>query len=592
MNSTVQTRLGAALLLAGITFAQASSAQTFLRVTDPGNPIANDLAQSGGGSWIDLVGDGYLDLFVANGNVVNQPNALYRNTRAGGFARVVTGPVAVDGGTSIGGTFGDFDNDGLPDLFVTNRNNFGNFLYRGLGDTAFARILTGPPATNIGNSNSSSWVDLDNDGNLDLYVVNFAGNDFLYLNGGAPLHAFSRVDTTLLTTGSEFSIPGAWADYNNDGLEDLFVGNAGTQNDYVYVNHGHLFFTRTTLSDAASTLGASWGDYDNDGNLDLVVAHYQGQKSTLYHNSGSPLFQLVPVDTSIVSNDPGSWVGSSWGDYDNDGSLDLYMANDGGAGALYHNSGPPGYGFTKVTTGPVATDVSNRFGAVWGDYDRDGQLDLFVARGGAPGNSGKNLLYHNAGNPNHWLTVRCAGTISSRTALGAKIRVFATISGAPRSQLREVTGQTGYNSQNLDQHFGLGDVAFADSLRVEWPSGIKETWKNVAGDTLLKLTEGSAPVGVGGPPPALRTGLVLEPAGPNPFRAATELGFALPRAGRARIEILDVSGRRVALPLDRDLAAGRHSVRFDAPRSAPAGIYFCRLTCGGEAATLRLALIR
>ncbi len=479
-------------LAACLAAATMADAQTFTRVTDPSNPVVTDLRMSGGGCWIDLVGDGYLDLFVANGNLTNQPNALYRNDRAGGFIRVVTGPVVTDGGSSIGGTVGDYDNDGLLDLFVTNRNNFGNFLYRGLGDTLFAKVSTGPPVTDIANSNSSSWVDIDRDGDLDLYVVNFQGNDFLYLNGGAPSYGFARVDTTALTVGAEFSIPGAWGDADNDGLPDLFVGNAGAQSDYVYMNQGGLFFTRTVLADGLSTLGASWGDVDNDGDLDLFVAHYQGQKSTLYRNGGAPAFTLTPDAASIASNEFGNWVGSAFGDFDNDGALDLFVARDGGAGALYHNDGPPGYGFTKITTGAIATDFVNAFGAVWGDYDRDGQLDLFVADHLGAGNR----LYHNGGTANHWLTVRCRGGASNRAGLGARVRVVATIAGTPRSQMREVAGQTGYNSQNLDQHFGLGDAAVADSLVIEWPSGRRDTWAGIAADAWLVLDEGSGTVAV------------------------------------------------------------------------------------------------
>src|SRR5262249_36249785 len=147
------------LLLAG-----AAGAQSFTRITDPANPILAERHQSCGASFVDLVGDGYLDLFVANGNVTNEPNSLYRNLRPGGFVRVVTGPVGGDGGSSIGGTFGDYDNDGTLDLYVANRQFFGNFLYRGLGDTLFARVTTALPAGTLGNSNSASWVDLDRDG--------------------------------------------------------------------------------------------------------------------------------------------------------------------------------------------------------------------------------------------------------------------------------------------------------------------------------------------------------------------------------------------------------------------------------------------
>ncbi len=173
-------------------FAPGAQAQNFVRVTDPAHPFLTDAYESGGASWIDLVGDGALDVFVANGNLSIQPNTLYRNTRAGSFVRVVTGPVAADGGSSIGGAFGDFDHDGRPDLFVTNRNNFGNFLYRGLGDTLFEKVTAVPPVTDIANSNSSSWVDVDGDGDLDLYVVNFNGPDYLYINSGGPGFTFAR----------------------------------------------------------------------------------------------------------------------------------------------------------------------------------------------------------------------------------------------------------------------------------------------------------------------------------------------------------------------------------------------------------------
>jgi hypothetical protein len=568
--------------------APAPGAQTFVRITDPANPVVTDAYESGGGFWIDLVGDGRLDLFVANGNLSNQLNTLYRNDRLGGFVRVRTGAVANDGGSSIGGTFGDFDNDGHPDLFVTNRNNFGNFLYRGLGDTLFSKVTTGSPVTDIANSNSSSWVDVDNDGNLDLYVVNFQGNDFLYHNNGAPSFTFTRVDTTGLTTGAEFSIPGAWADYNNDGLEDLFIGNAGNQNNSLFTNHGNLFFTKSLFSDGRSTLGASWGDYDNDGNMDLFQADYLGQKSILYHNSGAPNYTLVPVDTGIVSNDPGSWVGSGWGDYDNDGYLDLYVANDGGHGALYHNNGPPGYGFTKITTGPIGTDVANSFGCAWGDYDRDGQLDLFVAnRSNQP-----NFLYHNQGNSNHWIGVRCTGTASNRSGIGTKVRVFSKLGGSPAHQLREVTGQTGYNSGNLDQHFGLGDAVWVDSVRIEWPSGHRDTWKNLPADSLYFLTEGSAPTGVGGDPRGSAHGLRLEAPRPSPSRGTASLRFSLPKAGRAILEVFDVRGRRVAVALDRTLEAGSHVAGFSAPVNSPGGVYFCRLSFGGEQRVERIVLLR
>src|SRR5262245_47955785 len=183
----------------------AASVPVFTHITDPTNPIITEPVESDGGSWIDLDGDGFLDLFVANGNLSNQNNSLYLHTTNMSFVKVVTGAIVNDGGSSIGKIWSDWDRDEIPDLFVTNRNNFGNFLYHGLGDTTFAKVTTGQVVTDIANSNSSSWIDIDGDGDLDLYVVNFQGDDYLYVNGGPADDTLTRGSAPALTTGTEFS---------------------------------------------------------------------------------------------------------------------------------------------------------------------------------------------------------------------------------------------------------------------------------------------------------------------------------------------------------------------------------------------------
>src|ERR1041385_4511513 len=440
------------------------SAQTLTSVTDSTNPIVTDSYESGGGSWVDVNRDGYLDLFVAHGNLSNQNNSLYLNDRHGGYIKVRTGAINNDGGSSIGSTWGDFNNDGKSDCFVTNRANFGNFLYLGNGDSTFTKISTGSVVTDRANSNSSSWVDLDGDGLLDLYVVNFQGNDYFYHNNGAPNFDFTRIDSILPAgDGGNCSIAGIWADMNNDRRPDLFVGNAGSQNDALYINNGNFQFTRVVISDGKSTLGASWGDYDNDGNPDLVVANYSNGGNILYHNSGPPSYSLDPVAGSAISANAGNCVGTAWGDYNNDGYLDLFIGNDGSTSFLYLNDGPPNYTFTRISTGDPVTRIGNSFGCVWVDYDDDGFLDLFVANR----LNEHNFLYHNGGNLNHWIEFNLSGTASNRTAIGAKVMIKATINGSSFWQLREVPAQTGYNSQNLTLHFGLGDAVSVDSIRVE-----------------------------------------------------------------------------------------------------------------------------
>ncbi len=535
-------RLKLAAWLALLLSCRLAFSQSFTRITDPANPVVSEQFESGGGSWGDFNNDGFLDLFVANGNLSNQNNSLFLNDRHGSFSKIFNGAIVNDGGSSIGSAWGDFNNDGKLDLFLTNRAAFGNFLYLGNGDSSFTKIIASSPVSDRGNSNSSSWVDYDNDGDLDLYVVNFGERDFLYRNEGAPDFSFTKIDTATLTQDLTNSILGAWADFDNDRDADLFIGNAGTQNDFLFINNGAGSFTKTTFTDGRSTLGASWGDYDNDGDLDLFAPNFLNQRNLLYRNSGAPNYDLVSVSAGAVTNDAGMSVGSAWGDFDNDGDLDLFVANDGQNNFLYQNNGAPDYAFTKIIAGSIVNDGGNSFGAVWADYDRDGDLDLFVANR----LNQNNFLYANDGNANNWLTVKCVGTVSNRSALGAKVRVRATLAGAPRWQMQEVFAQSGYNSQNLELHFGMAEAAFIDSLKVEWPSGNNEVFSNIPTRQFITLIEGRGITVVehGAVAPALV--FALHPNYPNPFNPATRIRFELARGHFVTLKIYDVLGREVA----------------------------------------------
>jgi len=208
----------------------------------------NDNSRSTGGSWADYDHDGYLDLFVSNGNQNVQNNLLYLNDQTGSLIKIDTGAIVSDGGSSVGSTWGDPDNDGDPDLFVANREGADNFLYQNNANGSFTRIDTGDIVNDGGNSNISHWVDIDQDNDLDLFVINFLDTNFLYFNNGDG--SFTKVDTGLIVTDpAGFSISGNWGNYDNDGDLDLFVCNGGSQNNLLYQNNGNSIFTKITTGD-------------------------------------------------------------------------------------------------------------------------------------------------------------------------------------------------------------------------------------------------------------------------------------------------------------------------------------------------------
>jgi hypothetical protein len=552
--------------------------QNFTKVTDITNPVITDQFESGGGSWIDINNDGWLDLFVSNGNLTSQNNSLYINNRNGNFVKVNSGSLVNDGGSSIGSTFGDYNNDGNPDVFVTNRNFFRNFFYKGTGDSVFTKITTGNIITDSANSNCGHWVDIDRDGDLDLFVLNFQGNDFLYMNSGFPLYNFTKIDTSsFLINPVDFSISAVWSDFNNDGFPDLFVGNAGSENDFLYTNNGNGNFVKSVFNDGRATLGASWGDFNNDGNMDLITASYLNQNNILYKNNGSPDYTFTRMDTGVISNDGGSSVGSCWGDVDNDGDLDLFIANDNGQNnALYLNSGFPDYSFSKVLTGAIVTDGGNSFGSVFGDYNNDGAVDLFVANR----LNQNNFLYLNNGNSNNWLGIKCKGTVSNKSAIGTKVRVKANINGHPLWQMREVQSQSGYNSENLDLNFGFGNAVSADSVIVQWISGSTTVFTNQSLNRNITISENGTIVSINNINQTPENFELFQNY-PNPFNPETKIRFSIPVSGNVSLKIYDGLGKEVNELADEFMNNGVYEYTFNGSVLS-SGLYFYKLIYGNS----------
>jgi enediyne biosynthesis protein E4 len=461
---------------------------TFTKITT--GPVVSEGGSSVHGAWADYDGDGYLDLFVSNGTFgagTGEANFLYRNSGDGTFTKVTTGVIVSEPVDSSGGAWGDYDNDGYPDLFVPNKVLRNDLLYRNNGDGSFTKILTGSVVTN-GQfaSGGAAWADFDNDGYLDLYVPvsNIASQNRLYRNNGDG--TFGRMTNNPVVTEHGRAPGAAWGDYDNDGNIDLFVCRNDDQNNSLYRNTGHESFTRISagsiVNDGGFSIGSSWADYDNDGFFDLFVANDGPVPAAnfLYHNNGDGNF--TRITNNIAARELGNWAVGAWGDYDNDGFIDLFVTDVAAKNALYHNNGDGS--FTKITAGSPANDIGSSFGCSWGDYDNDGFLDLFVANR----DSRNNFLYRNNDNSNAWLKVKLVGTQSNRSGIGAKLRVTAKIRGNSIRQLRQISGG-GFGQSTLLAHFGLGDATNIDTVRIEWPSGTVQEFHDVEVKQFLTVTE-------------------------------------------------------------------------------------------------------
>jgi len=551
--------------------ANVSSGQTFTAVTT--GEIVTDAVMSWGCAWGDFDDDGYLDLFVGNAGV----NALYRGNGDSTFVKITAEPFATDNGSCRGGGWGDYDNDGYLDLFVPN-NGGTNFLYHNDGpDSGFTFTkITGDPMVNEATDHrGSSWADYDNDGSIDMFIAR-NGNDHLFHNNGNG--TFTRIDTGSVATDGRFSIGPTWCDYDNDGDIDLHVANMNAQGNLLYVNEGSGLFTRVTTGPVVTDLGnsasGSWGDFDNDSDFDLFVANAPGTNFFYINNGPDSGYTFTKVTTGPIATDGGTSYGSTWADFDNDGDLDLFVANNTNPNFYYRNDGPPDYGFTKLATINLATDPGVSWGSCVGDIESDGDLDVFIA------NSARNSLYLNDGNGNNWTNIKCKGTTSNRSAIGARVSVKAVIDGLPRWQVRDVVGQTTYYSQSsLNVSFGLGNAAVIDSVVIQWPSGMIDEYAGVEVNHYATAIEGGGiTVGVLADSPELPRSLHLLHNYPNPFNPSTIIGFDLSTTSGVTLTVFDIQGRRIRdLIVNQEFPSGKHEIRFEGGGLA-SGTYLYRIT--------------
>ena len=437
---------------------------------------------------------------------------------------------------------------------------------------------------------------------LDLFITNsdcLNHRNFLYKNTGS---AFVKIDTGATVSETAYSRGVNWIDIDSDRDLDLFVCREGNRVNFLYKNNGNGYFTKITntalTSEAGEFWSGSWGDYDNDGDPDLFVTNNGNQKNSLFRNDGN--FNFTKILNDPLVNEIGYNAVSGWGDYDNDGDLDMFVTQayvppgftQKLTNKLYKNllmeSGTAS--FQKITSGEIVNDSGYSYGFAWGDYDKDGDLDIAVAN--TFSENQKNALYKNNNqNGNKYITIKCTGTITNRSAIGVRVRVKTVINGTPVWQIREVEGQSGYCGQNLILHFGLGNASVIDSIKVEWPAGGNQYFTNVPVNRSVTITENGTLISVSEKKTETIKDFTLFQNYPNPFNPVTVIRYNLAVSNFVVLKVYDALGKEASTLVNEKQNAGLHSVEFNG-NNLPGGIYFYTLKTSGNIETRKLMLIK
>ena len=488
----------------------------------------------GGIAVFDYDGDGRPDIYFTNGASIpslekTAPkfwNRLYRNEGEMKFRDVTEQAGVAGAGYSMGAAVGDYDNDGLPDLFVAGVNR--NILYRNLGKGRFEDVTEKAGIKSGEWAVAAGWFDYDRDGKLDLWVVHYAKwspafDRFCgdasrglriychpkYFEGLASTLYRNRGDGTFEDVSERAGIskyPGrgmsvAFADYDQDGFPDAFVTNDNMPN-FLFHNKGDGTFEEvgllsgTALRDAGkpvASMGAEFKDYDNDGRPDIFVTALAGETFPVFRNLAKGAFADATFESKIGAV---SVRHSGWGlglfDFNNDGWKDLFSAN-AHVNDLVEKFEPAVYRekdamfvnengkFRDVSDDAGLSLVRAHRGAAFADFNGDGRIDAVVSSLGEPAELWENVSPDAA----HWIILRPHGTRSNRDGIGARIRIG--------NQYGEMTTTVGYaSSADLGVHFGLGSVDVIPKIEIVWPSGRTQTLTNVKGDQVLEVTEPTA----------------------------------------------------------------------------------------------------
>jgi hypothetical protein len=482
----------------------------------------------GGGAFLDFDQDGFMDLYMANGSFHNRlsdqeyepekihTNQLFRNHGDGTFQDVTKKAGVGHKGYGMGVTIGDFNNDGYPDIYASNHGP--NVLYKNNGNGTFTDISQKAGVAGDESSVGAVWLDYDNDGLLDLFVGNYLSFDpdykFYYAPDGfpGPMSFDGEIDHLYRNMGNDkfddvtedlglFNENGramgvGAADYDGDGFVDIYVANDHMVN-FMYKNEGGKKFTEVgtpsgtafnQVGEGTISMAVDFGDYNNDGLLDIWVS--DDGYCSLYQNQGNGVFteMAYPSGISVAAAQHVGWS-SAFIDYDNDGDLDIFKTNGelkhlyGQEDQLFENDGKGKYTDVSVERGTYFKEELVGRGAAFGDYDNDGDIDVYIVNLNDYGV----LLRNDQGNDNNWIKLNLVGTKSNRDGIGARV----IISANGKEQINQKKSASGYLSQSDPRmHFGLGEATVVDKIEVIWPSGEVQVLEQVKAGQIITITEG------------------------------------------------------------------------------------------------------
>ena len=496
----------------------------------------------GGVALFDYDNDGYLDIFFTNGARIPGLtkddarffNRLYHNNRDGTFSDVTDRAGVRGEGYSMGVAAADFDNDGWTDFYLTGVNR--NTLYRNNHDGTFTDVTERAGVGGVSGgkklwSVSAAWIDYDNDGRLDLFVVNYLDWSFetsrvcgppgkrlscppsLY-QGQANILYHNNGDGTFTDVSAAAGISAnvgkgmgvAIADYDGDGWIDIFVANDNERN-FLFKNRGGKTFDEVGVETSiaytedgvpVSSMGVDFRDWANDGKPGIFVTALGGETFPLFRNEGNGFFSMDTYKAGIGFS---SFKMSGWGagiyDFDNDGNKDLFSSNSHvsenadldpqqqyrQSNAAFQNLRNGTFRDVSEQSGPDMQVRAAHRGCAFGDLNNDGRVDVVVSAIGSPAE----LLYDASPGRNHWILIQAIGTKSNRDGIGTRIKLT---SESGLTQYNHVTTAGSYaSSSDKRVHFGLGGDVRIREIELRWPSGRIQVLHNIKADQILKVTE-------------------------------------------------------------------------------------------------------